>query len=114
MKTFIRRHSEFITLPLAIVAWYTLPFLYRRIDPTAGVHDLGLLQTFIIAAIGLFFGTAVVWLVLKISVPEVYSTLDNYLSNKKNELTPWQKGIFSLVFFFGLLLSYSLIVLAFV
>jgi hypothetical protein len=114
MKEFLRKHSEFITIPIALIAWYFLPYLLRRVDPAAGQHDLGLLQTFFIAAIGLFIGTGIVWLTLKISVPEVYKTLDDYLLRKEDKLTPWQRGIFSLVFFFGLLLAYSLIVQAFV
>jgi len=114
MRNFLKKHSEFITLPLAIMLWYFLPFIYRRIDPTAGVHDLGLLQTFAIASIGLFFGTAIVWLTLRISVPHVHRTLDDFFINNGKNITEWQRVIFSLVFFFGLLLAYALIVLAFV
>jgi hypothetical protein len=114
MRKIIGKHGEILTLPVAILIWYLSPYLLRRIDPTAGAHDIGLFQTFLIATVGLFFGTALIWLFLKLAAPEVYKQLDDYLSNNYKAITTWERGKFVLSFYLGLLLAWVLLVVAFV
>ena len=112
MRKLIGKHGELLTLPVAILIWYLSPYLLRAIDPTAGAHDIGLFQAFLIATVGLFFGTALIWLFLKLAAPEVYKHLDDYLINHK--ISSWERGKFVLSFYFGLLIAWVLLVMTFV
>ncbi len=114
MKRFFFRHNELLTLPVSILLWYGSPWFLRLMDPTAGVHDIGLLQTFLIASVGLFFGTALIWLLLKFSAPDSYHILDDYIHHNEKHLTSWQQGLFVLLYYFGLLMVWALLVMAFV
>ena len=113
IKTFLRQWNELLTLPIAILIWYFSAYLFWHIDPTAGTHDVGIFQTFLIATVGLYFGLTIIWLALKIGAPDIYKKLDDYPVNGK-ELTKWEKGKFSLAYFLGLLFAWVLLVMAFI
>ncbi len=108
----LREWNELLTLPVAIIIWLLLPRLLHHFDPTAGSYDIGILSRFILATIGLYFGKTVVWLALRIGAPDVYKVLDNFLMNNKYRITAWQKGIFSLSYYFLLFLCWVIILLA--
>lgn len=107
----LRKHSEWFILPIAIVIYYLIPYLLRLMDPTAGAYDIGVLQAPFLAIVILYIGVFAVWLGLRISVPEVYRTLDQYLLHVKT-LNEWQRGKFALSFFAVLVICFALIVLA--
>ncbi len=107
---FLRRWNELLTLPIALVAFYFMKFGIWKIDDTAGTYDLGRLQVFVFATIGLYFGVSLIWIMLKIGAPDIYHVLDDYLLKKDTQLTPWQKGLFSLSYFSVLLLAWVFLV----
>mgnify|MGYP000472102260 CR=1 FL=1 len=106
---FLREWNELLTLPVALILWWYSGDILRWIDPMAGVFDAGILQVFLLATIGLLFGHALIWLMLRLSAKEIYSHFDDFLNNNPN-ISPWQKGLFSLSYFFLLLLSWVLLV----
>ncbi len=108
----IREWNELLTLPVALLMWFILPNIIHRFYPESGSYDVGVLNGFILATIGLYFGKTVVWIALKIGAPGVYRTLDNFLITNTERLTSWQKGIFSLCYFSLLFLCWVIILLA--
>lgn len=109
--TFLRHWSEFITLPLALLLWWHSKNILILIDPTAGVHDAGVLQVFLLATAGLLFVHAFVWIILLIAAKDVYDTLDDYLTKHKGDITKWEKAKFSLWYFCALLFAWVLLVM---
>jgi len=112
MKTlfqFLKSWNELLTLPLALLLWWHSGRILRLIDSSAGLYDIGILQAFLLATAGILFGHALIWLIIKISAPEVYSTLDDFISSNPS-LTSWQKGIYSLLYWGFLLLSWAILV----
>lgn len=104
----IKNWSELYTLPVAVLLWWAGGVCLRLIDETAGIYDIGILQAFLLGTVGILFGHTIIWLILKLSVPYIYETLDNFIV--KNQLTPWQKGLFSLFYFSILLLVWGILV----
>jgi len=107
---FLRKWNEIITLPLAIFLWWFSRDLFRAIDPSAGVYDIGILQVFLLATIGLLFIHALVWIILKIAANDTYNALENIHTNSK--ISPWKKAKYSLCYFWGLLFAWVLLVIA--
>ena len=110
-KTFLYRHKEFLTLPVAFVVWYYVPHLTRLIDADAAQYDASWIEAVVIATVALLAGSSLVWLMLRFFFPEVYRVFDDFLITAK--ISTWQKGLFSLYFFFGYLLAWSILVTAF-
>lgn len=106
MKNWIRNWNELLTLPIALMLWYLSPYLIRTIDPGAGTHDAGIFENILVATIFLFAGKTIIWLLLKIGAPKVYETFDDFMLKEDSNLTTWQKGKFSLFYFFGLLFAW--------
>lgn len=113
MTEFMRRWNELITLPIAIMLWYASPYFFRWIDPTAGAYDIGVLQALLIATVALFFGKPVVLLIMRISAPDVYKVLDDFLSRNKDNISRWERGKFALWYYSIHLLAWVLLVMAF-
>lgn len=111
LTKFLRKWNELLTLPLAVILWWWSGDILRWADPMAGVFDAGILQVFLLATIGLLFGHAFIWLTLKLSAPDVYAVLNDYLQNPQ-DTSPWQKGLFSLIYFFSLFVCWVLLVIA--
>ena len=109
---YLREWNELLTLPVALLLWFFIPKLLYYIDPTAGSYDIGVINRFVLATIGLYIGKTIVWLALKIGAPDVYRVLDNFLMTKKHKLNTWQKGIFSLWYYSLLLFCWVIILLA--
>ena len=114
LRNFLRQWNELLSLPVAIILWYFIPYILRWVDPTAGSYDIGILQVLFLATIGLYFGLAIIWLALKLGAPDIYKKLDECLVNNNDELTKWQKIKFSLYYFLGLLFAWVLLVIAFI
>lgn len=106
---FLKEWNELLTMPVALLMWWFSGDILRWVDPTAGVFDAGILQVFLLATIGLLFGHALIWLMLRLSAKDVYDQFDDFLNNNQN-ITTWQRGVFSLSYFFLLLLSWVLLV----
>jgi hypothetical protein len=114
MKTklnWFRKHGEWFMLPMSILLWFIMGFVLRWIDPGAGSHDLGMIQIPVLAAVILFFGVFAVWLVIRVSMHDVYGNLDDYLKHVQT-LSEWQRGKYSLLVFAVLLITFALIVIA--
>lgn len=105
---FLIEWNEFVTVPLSLLLFAVGGMLIRRLDPTAGLYDLGIFQAlfFAIAAFLLLHGIA--WFALKITLPGMFKTLSNYLDWKRpefHELTPLQKCVIGLSYLFACLFA---------
>jgi hypothetical protein len=105
---FLKDWNELVTLPLALLLWWYSSSILRLIDETAGVYDVGILQAFLLGTAGILLGHALIWIVIKLSNNEIYRTLDDFLI--KNDLTSWQKGLFSLLYWGFLLVAWAILV----
>lgn len=120
VKKFISTWNEFYTIPMALVLWYFCPILLRWMDPTAATFDSGVLQTYLLAAIGVLLLNGAAWLMIKVSFPGIYLFLDTMFEKEVNRdpclnatvserdkmfnLTTWQKcviSLFVLLLYFG-------------
>jgi hypothetical protein len=106
---FFRNWNELLSLPVAIILWWLSGLLLRWLDPGAGIYDPGILQSFLLATVGILFGHALIWLLLKLSASDVYRTLDDFLI-RNTLITPWQRGLFSLLHWAFLLISWAILV----
>ncbi|NPV12665.1 MAG: hypothetical protein HPY57_12840 [Ignavibacteria bacterium] len=98
---FIKDWNEIITIPIAIILWFTLPYIIRLIDNTAAFYDAGVLQQIVYAIIAVLIFHGLAWILLKITFPKVYDYLDNTLEKKYDSyyLSEWEKVKFSLFLF---------------
>lgn len=123
-KRFISNWNEIITIPLALVLWYLSPTFLRWLDPTAATFDSGVLQNYLLAAIGLLLFNGVAWLIVKLTFPGIYRYLDSHMENavensptitavsereKMFNLSTLQKCVISLSIFFFYFLALVLL-----
>ena len=124
VKKFISNWNEIITIPLSLMLWYLSPTFLRWIDPTAATFDSGVLQNYLLAAIGLLFFNGVVWLIIKLTFPGIYQYLDEPMESavtaspsytavsdreKMFNLSTLQKCVISLSIFFFYFLALVLL-----
>jgi len=102
---FLKRYSEFLSIPLGLLLLWYSPGLLRLIDPTAAAFDWGVLQIPILAIVFLFVFTGIVWLYIRITFPKGYKLLDDLFQNKNKELTQWQRSKLVLSLFLSLLFA---------
>jgi hypothetical protein len=74
---FIRKNSEYVTLPMALVLWYFSPELLRLIDPTAATFDSGIFQIILFGIIKFLVIHSVAWFLLKLRFPYLFQYLDS-------------------------------------
>jgi hypothetical protein len=106
---FLKNWNELLTLPLAVILFHVGGKVIFHIDNTAGVYDIGILQAFLLATVGILFGHALIWLVIKIAWPAMYELLDDCITEEK-WLTTWQKVQFSLYYWVSLLIAWAILV----
>jgi hypothetical protein len=112
---FIRKHSEILTIPIALVLWWFSEPILRFIDPTAGTYDAGIFQVILFTIIQFLIYHGVAWLVFKFTFPIASNYLDNVfdktiLYQSVNPLTKWEKS--KLVLFLFALYFLGIILLA--
>jgi uncharacterized membrane protein len=110
-QNFWVKHREFLSLPVAFIIWYYVPYLTSWIDPEAGQYDVSWIEGAVIATLLLLAGLAFIWFILRFFYPGIYRVFDDYLE-RNEKITSWQKGQFSLYFFLGCLLAWAILVLA--
>ncbi len=113
-KSIWYKHKEFLSLPFAWVLWYLINGWSVKHYPGLALHDGGIFEAVFLATVCLFTGSAIVWFMLKVFFPEMYYVLDEFITKFKNELTIWQKGLFSLVVFSVYLIAWAILIKAFV
>lgn len=108
--TWIRNNLEWFFFPLGIVIWWVLIPVFRFFDPTTGIYDLAVWQKLIFAAVGLFFGVGMTFLIIWMKTPKGYKLLDALWTTKLVSTSPEHRSWLILVFFSVLLLSFVLLV----
>ena len=107
--TWLKKQNEYLPLIVAIILFYFSPYVLRRIDPTAGTYDVGVLQVIILAVIQFCVYQSVVWMALKINwLPMRCYFEDEFVNDFKN-LKPWQKIAISSCFYLVLLFALVLL-----
>lgn len=89
----ILKWNEYFTIPLALIIWILSPYLIRIIDPTASLYDAGIFQIIIFGSISFLFAHGLVWIVFKLTWPQLYDWLDNRIEELVNNglITPYEK-----------------------
>ena len=75
----LRDGNEFWGIPVALIAFITLPYLLRWLDSTTGAYDLSVLQSLLLSVLAFWFIKGVAWWLLKMDFPDVYHWLDDQL-----------------------------------
>lgn len=75
----LRDGNEFWGIPVALIAFTTLPYLLRWLDSTTGAYDLSVLQSLLLGVLAFWFIKGVAWWLLKMDFPDVYHWLDDQL-----------------------------------
>ena len=110
---FFKKYPELLTIPAAFVVWVLSIPVLRHLDPTSGIYDAGVFQVPIFAILQLFMYVAVAWMLLGLVFGTARKFLKTDLKTAFNNLTSWQKILFSYGLFFSLVfalvaLSYTL------
>jgi hypothetical protein len=98
VRKFLRDWHELITLPIAMLLWVYSPTFLRWIDPTAASYDAGIFQIILFAIIELMVFNAVVWIIIKLTFPDVYKYLDEFLEknlkykSSDQQISIWEKS----------------------
>ena len=94
----VKLWPEFWSIPAGILLWVLSPALLRWIDPVAAAFDAGVLQVLVFATIGILLFNGVVFGGLLANFPAIFKFYNTEFTNTFNQLTPWQKCLFLLVF----------------
>ena len=108
------KHREFLTLPFAWLLWYVLNGYFAEHHPNIALHDSGVFEAVFLGTVCLFTGMALIWFTLRVFLGELYKELDQFAYYFQNKFTPWEKSLYSLVFFCVLLIVWAMLVRAFI
>ena len=108
ITAWLKRNSEFLTIPIALLAWFVFMFLAQKMNLTT--YDSGIFQKLIFAFIAVLVLKALTWFILSIDQPFLKNYLDSENTEKWNSFTDQQKMHYSLVFFVLYFASFVLIV----
>jgi hypothetical protein len=110
LLTFLLRWSEVTyMLPLAVLIWLLSNSVFRAVDETAGVYDIGIFQN---PLVGIVIGVvlhAFVRIIMKLQWPAVDRYLDEVFSKDFQSATPFQRLALSVFIFFSLLLTFAIL-----
>ena len=108
ITAWLKRNSEFLTIPIALLAWFVFMFLAQKMNLTT--YDSGIFQKLIFAFIAVLVLKALTWFILSIDQPFLKNYLDSENTEKWNSFTDQQKMHYSLVFFVLYFASFVFIV----
>ena len=108
ITAWLKRNSEFLTIPIALLAWFVFMFLAQKMNLTT--YDSGIFQKLIFAFIAVLVLKALTWFILSIDQPFLKNYLDSENTEKWNSFSDHQKMHYSLVFFVLYFASFVLIV----
>jgi hypothetical protein len=108
--SFLIRWSEVTyMLPLAVLLWVLSNSVFRSVDETAGVYDIGVFQNPII---GIVIGVvlhAFVRIIMKLQWPAIDGYLDTMYARDFDRASPFQRLILSTFIFFALFIVFALL-----
>lgn len=90
-KTF----TECLTVILMVVLFFLSSTVLRWLDPTAGTFDAGVLQTINLTLVKYAVFLLVTWFSFGFIWPDLRHFMIYYFKSTFNQLTPWQKILFS-------------------
>lgn len=98
---FIKDWNEILSIPVALILWFTFPYIIRLFDATAAFYDSGVLQQIIYAIIAVLIFHGLAWLLIKLTFPKLYDYLDNEFEDLFTNLfsSEWEKTKISLSIF---------------
>jgi NhaP-type Na+/H+ or K+/H+ antiporter len=108
ITNWLKHNSEFLTIPIALLAWFVFMFLAQKMNLTT--YDSGIFQKLIFAFIAVLVLKALTWFILSIDQPFLKNYLDSENTEKWNSFTDQQKMHYSLVFFVLYFASFVFIV----
>lgn len=108
LKRFIKRHSEFLTIPLAVGMWHVFR-LYAE-NAKLSIYDSGIFQKLIFAIIAVLVIKAFAWFMITIDQPYLKKFLDSDNERKWYGLNDKEKLTFASLYFLFYSFQLTLIV----
>jgi hypothetical protein len=99
LKEWIIKKKEYLFIVVAILLFLASAPIFRMIDPTAGVYDIGVLQNNITAIISLLVFQFIAWNILCFIWPSIRIYFEENFTADFNKLLPWQKIVTSLLLY---------------
>jgi hypothetical protein len=90
---FFKRYNEFLVLPVSLILFFVSPYIFHSIDETAATYDIAVFQKIIFGMIVFSFSTGNVWLILRLTFPQVFKYLTEYFDNDFSSLNPNEKCV---------------------
>jgi hypothetical protein len=81
MLNFLKRYNELWLGPLAVLIWLLSTALFHAVDETAATYDIAVFQKIIFGLIVFNFATFNVWIVMRLTFPEVFKYLTEHFDN---------------------------------
>ncbi|NOS94543.1 MAG: hypothetical protein HOP30_21745 [Cyclobacteriaceae bacterium] len=88
---FLKKYNELWLLPIGILLWLLSPVLFRQVDETAAPYDVAVFQKIIFGLIVFSFCTFNVWIILRLTFPNVFKYLTETFDSEFLNLNPEQK-----------------------
>lgn len=109
---FIKTYNELLSIPIALVLFFTFPRFYRQFDATAGAWDAGYLHilVFVLTAINLFSGVS--WILMRLNFPIWYKYFDDNMEQEVLEDIGYRKALFPLTIYFLYFLAMLVVLVA--
>lgn len=100
-QRFLKNFNGLIGGAIGTLLWFVAPFIYRKIDPTAGSYDAGFIMPMIYAFIVLSFSSTFAWVMFKLTAPGLHKVFDKFLENEHSVgYSDSIKWSFALYFFY--------------
>lgn len=99
LKKWIIKKKDYLLIAAAILLFFISAPIFRMIDPTAGIYDIGVLQNNITPIIILLIFQFVTWNILCFIWPSIRIYFEDHFTTDFNKLLPWQKITTSLLLY---------------
>lgn len=91
LRALAHQHREYLLIIAAVLSFFLSKIIFRMLDPTTGVYDIGVLQNNVTAVISLLIFQFTTWKVLCHIWPDLRTYFETKFSEDFNDLQPWQK-----------------------
>jgi len=106
IESYGRKHSEYVGILVALLLLLVFPPLIRMIDPSAAPIDPGVLSAILLAVVAILIFNSVTWWIIRAIWPVFAEYSNEHFTRNFKTLTPCQKVVIYLAFFFVFILSF--------
>lgn len=112
LKRHLKLWPEWFSLPAGLLLWVASPYILQWYDPTAATFDAGVFQAIVFSIMCMLIGNGLAFMGILFNFKTLFEFYEFDLSVTFKNLTPWQKVLSLLLLYFGLLLVFSLFLIA--